>query len=174
MEEIWKRICDQGGLFEASSHGQIRKMPEGRILPQRLTPSGYVTVSCGAVHRLVLKAFVGMPPTPEHHAAHGNGVRTDNRPENLRWATPKENQADCVLHGTDNRGERNPMAHFTKEIVLEIVRLKGTASAPDVGRKFDTHPTNIKNIWNGRTWSSVTGIPRKPRIPREWVAITVL
>jgi HNH endonuclease len=47
------------------------------------------------VHRLVLMAHVGLPPSPTHQAAHWpNADRSDNRLENLRWATPRENAAD--------------------------------------------------------------------------------
>lgn len=52
------------------------------------------------VHRMILEAFVSLPPTEAHQAAHWNGVRDDNRLENLRWATPAENHADIDRHGT--------------------------------------------------------------------------
>src|SRR5690606_17793610 len=51
------------------------------------------------VHRLVLKAFDGPPPRG-HEALHANGVRDDNRLENLSWGTHSENQLDQVDHGT--------------------------------------------------------------------------
>ncbi|TKV42978.1 hypothetical protein A0U87_15260 [Sphingobium sp. MP9-4] len=47
------------------------------------------------VHRLVLMAHIGLPPSPTHQAAHWpNADRSDNRLANLRWATPRENAAD--------------------------------------------------------------------------------
>lgn len=46
---------------------------------------------CYSVHRLVLETFIGpCPPTLE--CDHINRVRHDNRVENLRWVTSKENQ----------------------------------------------------------------------------------
>lgn len=45
------------------------------------------------VHRLVLLAFVGPPPTPKHHGSHMNAQRDDCRLANLAWETPAQNWA---------------------------------------------------------------------------------
>ena len=61
------------------------------------------------VHRLVMLAFDG--PQPEGmECRHLNGNPADNRIENLKWGTRKENEADKVSHGTDNSGERHGRA----------------------------------------------------------------
>jgi hypothetical protein len=52
------------------------------------------------VHRLMCEAFHGPPPSDDAVVRHLNGIRTDNRPENLRWGTPAENTADMLRHGT--------------------------------------------------------------------------
>jgi hypothetical protein len=51
------------------------------------------------VHRLLCIAFHGDPPTPTHQARHLNGVRTDNRVDNLAWGTPSQNVQDMLRHG---------------------------------------------------------------------------
>jgi len=53
----------------------------------RLTLSGKDVL----LHRVVAKAFV---PNPDNkpYVDHINGLETDNRPANLRWATQSENQ----------------------------------------------------------------------------------
>jgi hypothetical protein len=67
-----------------------------RVVNLKLT-TGY---RCHVVGELVLRAFVGPRPATHYHAAHNNGRPHDNRLTNLRWATPKENDADKDLHGT--------------------------------------------------------------------------
>lgn len=43
------------------------------------------------VHRLVCEAFHGVPPTQKMVVIHLDEDATNNRPENLRWGTQKEN-----------------------------------------------------------------------------------
>jgi hypothetical protein len=53
---------------------------------------------CKTVHSLVALAFHG--PRPEGlDVAHGNCVKTDNRPSNLRYCTRSENLLDSVVLG---------------------------------------------------------------------------
>lgn len=60
---------------------------------------GLATKVCHAVHQLVASAFFG-PPPPKMEVRHLNGIPHDNRIENLRYGTRKENIRDGVNHGT--------------------------------------------------------------------------
>jgi hypothetical protein len=75
--------------------------------------------------RVICERAHGAPPTPEHEAAHscGKGHVGCINPRHLRWATPKENNADRLIHGTDLRGERNHLAKLAEADVREIRRL---------------------------------------------------
>lgn len=108
--EIWKPI--PGSRYEASSLGRIRS-PRGNILKPQKHPMGYhmvavslegdATVKSYTVHRLVALAFLG--PRPDGlDIAHGNCIKTDNRPSNLRYATRSENIQDSVILGLWPRG----------------------------------------------------------------------
>ena len=49
-------------------------------------------------HILVCTAFHGPRPSPRHQVDHINRDRFDNRPENLRWVTPRENSMNSITH----------------------------------------------------------------------------
>lgn len=119
--ETWRAIPGTG--YDASDRGRIRRglhqaRQPGLVMRQKPGDSGYLTVSlssadgrrCHNVNRLVCAAFHGPPPTAEHHAAHGDNDRSRNVPDNLRWATPAENNADKRDHGTHQAGGMHPRA----------------------------------------------------------------
>jgi hypothetical protein len=60
------------------------------------------------VHRLVLMAHDSLPPFEGAQGAHWNGRRADNRLDNLRWATPRENSADKRRHAAERRAATTP------------------------------------------------------------------
>ena len=124
MNELWKEH-EEFPCHEISSLGKVRvlrrlgdKGPKpGTVLTGSVSRKGYIEVRIRhisgkhklvRVHRLVLECFVGAAPN-NHVAAHLDGNPANNTLTNLAWVTHKENQAHRVLHGTSNRGSRNPM-----------------------------------------------------------------
>ena len=72
------------------------------------------------IHQLVAVAFYGPRPSPDHQAAHRDGNKLNNHKSNIRWCTRAENEADKVLHGTSNRGDRNGMSRAARKKRGEI------------------------------------------------------
>lgn len=107
------------------------------------------------VHSIVLENFVG--PRPKGmQALHKNGNPTDNRLENLRWGTPKENAEDTMRHGRTCRGEKNPIAKLTKLQVLEIRQLIARKIRYiDVAKQFGVCLATIGHIARGTNWKYV-------------------
>ena len=107
------------------------------------------------VHRLVLEAFVG--PCPDGmEAAHNNGNPADNHLVNLRWATPTDNQADRIIHGTDSRGEKHGQHKLTAQNIADIIQLTDSgASRAVIGRQFGIHPSTVRRIAKGLAWKHI-------------------
>ncbi len=174
--EAWRPIAGWEGLYEISSHGRIRALARTtphwrggiRRLPARLmstkNAARYVRITlksngreeCISVHAAVLEAFVG--PRPEgHHACHADGDSQNNMLSNLRWASPRDNNADKATHGTNPAGERNPAAKITAAQAVEIREryARGDASQSELGREYGLHQTHISTIVRGEAWAPV-------------------
>jgi hypothetical protein len=156
----FKPIPSRPGYLAGSDGSIIGRFGRPRKLWQN--PGGYLTfgVKVGGsttsayVHTAVCEAFHGPKPTPDHQVAHDNGIKTDNRPVNLAWKTPAENQADRRRHGTHLQGEQIFCAKLTEDDVREIRKL-GHLSQKVVGRLFGVHGAAIGAIRSGRTWKHV-------------------
>lgn len=108
------------------------------------------------VHRLVLEVFVGPCPLGMW-CCHWDGNPLNNRLENLRWGTPKENAADAIRHGTFVRGSKNGCAKLTESAVREIHRLRKQGWILDrLARRFGVSLTSIWYVVRGRTWKHVS------------------
>lgn len=132
-----------------------------RELKHRAGPHGYRQISflrdgkhvTQYIHRVVLLAFVGMPPEGMQ-ARHYNGVNNDNRIENLSWSTPKENHSDKVQHGTHNRGERHNCVRLSNSDVLSVRSMREAGMKLIViSRRFGISTQHVSRICRGERWS---------------------
>lgn len=179
--EVWRDIPGWEGIYQASSLGNIRALDRelesgrwGRVRrkggPIKAHPKGrYGQLQVGlrlngvrkwfGVHRLVCLAFHGEPPAGKGCAAHfPDPDPTNNRPDNLVWATYQENSDHRRVHGTILEGGRNPSARLSAQDVEQIRNefWRGTAGRPgnkaELARRFGISASQVARVANGRGW----------------------
>jgi hypothetical protein len=157
-KEDWRPIPGHPH-YEVSSEGSIRRGE--RLLKPVLRENGYryATLYPGprqiAVHSLVLEAFVG----PRPHglvAAHWDNNPLNNRVENLRWTTQRENIRDQYRHGTRIAGLTHPLCKLTAS-QIKAIRALGSGRVPQrqLARMFGIDPKAVQNIVRGVTYANV-------------------
>jgi hypothetical protein len=153
------RITPEYPGLVISDDGRIQG-PSGTWLKGGVGRGDYLHIShvrkTVKIHIVVCTAFHGPKPTPEHQVAHRNGVRTDNRASNLRWATSLENHADMEVHGTVLRGSGHPEAKLTESQVRKI-REERESGTPlkTIASKYGVAVSTIGNITVHRSWSHI-------------------
>ena len=161
MIEEWRQI-PSFPVYEASSLGRIRS--RFRVRKLGLDDDGYVTVSLylggktftKKVHVLVCEAFHGPKPAWAQVAAHNNGRKSNNRPDNVRWATHIGNCDDMVAHGTRVHGETHPRAIFTLPQVRSIrAHYAARPTGAEIARLADAFccaKLTIRGIVTEKSW----------------------
>lgn len=145
MEEVWKDVVGYEGLYQVSNLGRVKSVDrtifrsstpqkvKGKIISQGLLNSGYKAVSLWykkkrkafTVHRLVANAFLEKVDGKDF-IDHINGVRTDNRANNLRWCTRIENSNFPIARSkyiAANKKRVEKIRKIRSEHSLEVLQL---------------------------------------------------
>ena len=159
--EIWKVVehfKGLEGLYEVSTHGRIRNLKTNRILggttKKSGTAQGYqrytVTLACGTIkyiegHRIVGPEFI---PNPEKKQTidHADGDRANNRVENLRWATHKEQCAN-----RDERFRRSLTMTEARKLRVEWADGK-YRSKSQAAREYGINRSTVVRVLNGTAY----------------------
>jgi hypothetical protein len=107
------------------------------------------------VSRVLCEDVHGPAPTPKHEGAHscGKGHLGCVAKRHLSWKTQKENQADKLVHGTHNRGERSASAKITETQAREILSLKGKETQVVTAKRFGVSNRSVSNIQRRESWA---------------------
>lgn len=106
MVEEWIDVKGYEGRYKVSNLGNLMTFYRGKWLNKSIQIDKHTGYPCATlymynirkrknIHRLVAEAFLNNPEEKEE-VDHINGIRTDNRVDNLRWATRKENRNNPI------------------------------------------------------------------------------
>jgi hypothetical protein len=171
--KVWKSVDGFEGAYEVSTSGEFRsldrtiKMSNGRTrfikgkYFNSINKQGYITGSLGKgnkvlIHRIVATAFLPNPnnkPTVNHK----NGIKTDNRVENLEWCTYSENNKHAIINKlrvpTGVKGSKNYNARLNESYIPVIIKkYKEGLSSRILAVEYGVSSTTILNIVNKKAW----------------------
>jgi len=177
-EEIWKDIPGYEGLYQVSNLGRVKSLSRlkrcGRssfyeepdiLLKPKKAGAGRLYVSLYKngkrnnlyIHRLVLITFVG--PCPQGmECCHYDDNPLNNRLDNLRWDTHKNNVIDRINNDKQVRGSRSGVSILTEQAVTEIKKILsiGGYKIKEIAKKYGVAMSTISEIKNGNNWKHIT------------------
>lgn len=112
MKEVWKDIPNYEGLYEISDFGRVRSLYTNKILKPSIDRYGYARFSATKnktqktlrVHRLVMEVFA--PRVGALQVNHKDGIKLNNRLDNLEWCTDSENKIHAYELGLMTSGNQ--------------------------------------------------------------------
>lgn len=175
MREEWRPAPGYEGLYSVSNLGRVRRDAPGKrakpglIRTTNVRRNGYARITLSkddvprahAIHRLVAIAFVEGRTEDRWQVNHKNGVKHDNRAENLEWVSPSQNahhafQAGLHVRRNVNGSRRKLTAadvRYARRAYREKCREFGAVA---LARRFGVTPTTMLAAINGRTWKHVS------------------
>ena len=161
------KIIPNFSTYYINTSGEVYSLKNMRFLKPKPVRGYFYVALCKdskayrkSVSRLVLETFIGSCPEGME-CCHNNGVSTDNKLENLRWDTKKNNAKDAIRHGTHpglhRSGENNGMTKLTKKDVRMIIYIYRTELflQKEIAKVYDISRQTIYDIINKRRWKHI-------------------
>lgn len=170
QKEEWKDVVGYEGCYKVSNLGKVRSIERngtktgGKILTP-FNSRGYNRFILSknninkkiTAHRLVALAFI---PNTENKATvnHKNGIKNDNRADNLEWCTIRENNVHAFNNGLKvaMKGESHVNSKLTsiqaQEIRDKFMQNSKRGMKKALSIEYNVSKQNICNIIKGKSY----------------------
>ena len=167
--EIWKDIPEYEGLYQVSNLGRVKNLnnyhskKETFVKPYK-SPRGYLKISLSKnrtrkyflAHRLVAFAFIENVEN-KPFINHINGIKDDNRVENLEWCTNEENKNHALNNNLykllDNHSRAILNVEKVKQIKIILRTQKRTVRS--IAKEYGVKEGVIHAIKQNKSWKNV-------------------
>ena len=154
MEEIWKVYktnCHGHRVYEVSNLGRVKI---NGIIVQPRFHNQYYAVGCFKIHRAVAELYI---PNPDNKPFidHINTNPLDNRAENLRWVTQKENCNNPLTKKHMSEACKGKPGTFKGKTHTEETKRKMSEAHKGKSRRpfSEEHKRKMSEAHKGRTFS---------------------
>ena len=162
--EVWKDVQGFEGLYKVSNLGNVFIVSKNRNQIPLKVKNGYLLVdlcNCGkknriSIHRLVAIHFLSNEEN-KPQVNYKNGIKTDNRLENLEWATASENQRHSLNNGLKipKKGEECKYSKITEKDAIDIKYGYKGLIHKDIANIYGISRTTVIDIRKGRSWKHI-------------------
>lgn len=147
--------------YYVTEEGKIFNHKTGKYLKGSLDKSGYLRFRLEgknvSIHRMVLETFKPREDMMQLEVNHINGIKTDNRLENLEWVTHKENMTHAkktnLTNNCSRKGTQNGRSKLTEDQVKAIRH--DTRSYQVIANEYHIVKSTVSAIKNYKLWKNV-------------------
>ncbi|HJZ23679.1 MAG TPA: NUMOD4 domain-containing protein [Candidatus Babeliales bacterium] len=174
--EVWKDIIGYEGLYQVNNLGKIKTLSgfvrhnlygkmkvNEKIHKEYYTSRGYVRVNLRKnnklkthhVHRLVALSFIPNPNN-KYQINHINGIKIDNKVENLEWCTNEENRIHAISNNLIKKGELLPQSKLKNNDIMKIFEFRNQGKTQrEIAMLFNIGQQTVSRILLRKNWVHV-------------------